>query len=155
MVSTSGEELRKEAPWDSDMVVEVWSTEPQHAEMFLRADDAIKLYTTSFAKQFGVARAIKRGQATFIPLLEAAKALRDMIDVTPTTVHFGGPDAGKAPIYNMLYYQYEHLRVLIERLDGPALSAPIQSATPSTVATTASGTAQQPLPYYGHRGGGA
>jgi hypothetical protein len=100
-----GEDLWKEPEWDLDMVVEVWSMEPQHAEMFLRADDAIHLCTTSFSKQFGVARAIKRGQATFIPLLEAAKALRDMIDVTPTTVHFG-PDAGKAPIYSMLYYQY-------------------------------------------------
>jgi hypothetical protein len=144
-----GEDLWREPELDSDMVVEVWSAEPRHAGTFLRADDAIQLYTPSFAKQFGIARAIKRGQATFIPLLEAARALRDMIDVTPTTVHFG-PEAGRAPIYSVLYYQYEHLQVLIRALEGPPSSVPAQSATPSTVATTASGTAQQPLPYYGH-----
>jgi hypothetical protein len=106
--------------------------------VFVTADDGILLYTKEFATYYGQAVLVERDEDNYWTLIEAAKELCELLEVSPVTAYFGD-DAENSPISDILLRQYDQARDIIRRYESTmpkeptpmqTLMAPLMSMNP-------------------------
>jgi hypothetical protein len=116
-------------PVGKDLAVIIAINRECDDERYVTADDGILLYTRDFAMYDGQATLVEKDERRYLTVVEAARGVCEVIDVSPVTTFFGEDAEKNSQISDILLGQYNHARSIIRQYEPmiPKVPTPMQT----------------------------